>query len=115
MKKFGWDRGSRFRKNINKILQVYTASYLSHRLENLQSSTKSNLLGKIFPQICESRNIITVVRRALFEESLAVTLRATRFYIQEFYAVLTLRLCVLYGSQIKQQHLPYTPLTEWFL
>jgi hypothetical protein len=88
-------RGSRFCKNVSKILPIYTASHLSHRLENLKSSTKSNLLGKIFPQMCDSWNFITVVRRALFEESLAVTLRTTRFYIEEFYVVFTLRLCVL--------------------
>ena len=27
----------------------------------------------------------------------------------------TLHLCVLCGSQNKQQHLPYTDLTNWFL
>jgi hypothetical protein len=35
--------------------------------------------------------------------SLAVTLRTTRFNIKKFYMVLTLRLCVLYGSQNKQK------------
>jgi hypothetical protein len=28
--------------------------------------------------------------------------------------LLTLRLCVVYGSQDKQQLLPYTALTDWF-
>ena len=28
--------------------------------------------------------------------------------------VLTLRLCVLYGSQNKLQRLPYTALADWF-
>jgi hypothetical protein len=28
--------------------------------------------------------------------------------------VLTLRVCVLYGSQNKQQFLPYTALADWF-
>jgi len=28
--------------------------------------------------------------------------------------VLTLRLCVLYGSKNKQRHLPYTALADWF-
>jgi hypothetical protein len=38
--------------------------------------------------------------------SLAVSLRTTRFNIKKFYVVPTLRLCVLYGSQNKQQLLP---------
>jgi len=29
--------------------------------------------------------------------------------------VITPHLCTLYGSQNKQYHLPYTPLTDWFL
>jgi hypothetical protein len=40
--------------------------------------------------------------------SIAVNLR----YPQ---VVFTLHLCVLYGSQNKQQLLPYTGLTDWFL
>ena len=28
--------------------------------------------------------------------------------------LITLHLCVLYGSQNKQQLLPYTALTDWF-
>jgi hypothetical protein len=47
--------------------------------------------------------------------SLAVTLRTTRFNIKKFYVVPTLRLCVLYGSQEKQQLLPYKTLRDWFL
>jgi hypothetical protein len=35
--------------------------------------------------------------------------------IKKFYVVPTLRLCVLYGSQNKQQLLPYKTLTDWFL
>jgi hypothetical protein len=37
------------------------------------------------------------------------------FNIQKFYVVPTLRLCVLYGSQNKQQLLPYKTLRDWFL
>jgi hypothetical protein len=37
-----------------------------------------------------------------------------QFNIQKFYMVLTLRLCVLYGSQNKQRLLPYTALTDRF-
>jgi hypothetical protein len=53
-------------------------------------------------------------------QSLAVTLRTTRFNklfnkFKEFYVVPTLRLCVLYGSQNKQQLLPYNTLRDWFL
>jgi hypothetical protein len=37
------------------------------------------------------------------------------FNIKKFYVVLTLRLCVLYGSQNKQKLLPYKTLRDWFL
>jgi hypothetical protein len=37
------------------------------------------------------------------------------FNIKKFYVVPTLRLCVLYGSQNKQQLLPYKTLRDWFL
>jgi hypothetical protein len=36
------------------------------------------------------------------------------FNINKFYVVPTLRLCVLYGSQNKQQLLPYKTLRDWF-
>jgi hypothetical protein len=48
-------------------------------------------------------------------QSLAVTLRTTRFHIKKFYVVPTLRLCVVYGSQKKQQLLPYKTLRDRFL
>jgi hypothetical protein len=48
-------------------------------------------------------------------QSLVVTLHTTRFNIKKFYVVLTSRLCVLYGSQNKQQLLPYKRLRDWFL
>jgi hypothetical protein len=47
--------------------------------------------------------------------SLAVTLHTKRFNIKKFYVVPTLRLCVLYGSQNKQQLFPYKTLRDWFL
>jgi hypothetical protein len=47
-------------------------------------------------------------------QSLAVTLHQTRLNIEKFYVVPTLRLCVLYGSQNKQQLLPYKTLRDWF-
>jgi hypothetical protein len=48
-------------------------------------------------------------------KNLAVNLLTTRFNIQRFYVVPTLRLCVLYGSQNKQQLLSCKTLREWFL
>jgi hypothetical protein len=39
----------------------------------------------------------------------------TRFNIKKFCVVPTLRLCVLYGSQNKQQLLPDKTLRDWFL
>ncbi|GFG30201.1 hypothetical protein Cfor_10179, partial [Coptotermes formosanus] len=44
-----------------------------------------------------------------------MTLRMTRFNIKKFYVVPTLRLCVLYRSQNKQQLLLYKTLRDWFL
>jgi hypothetical protein len=35
--------------------------------------------------------------------------------VQKFHMLLALRLCVLYGSQNKQQLLPYKTLRDWFL
>jgi uncharacterized protein YcgL (UPF0745 family) len=35
--------------------------------------------------------------------------------IQKLYVVVTLYLCVVYGSQNKQQLFPYTALTDQFL
>jgi hypothetical protein len=48
-------------------------------------------------------------------KSQAVTLHTIGFNIKKFYVVPTLRLCVLYGSQNKQQLLPYKTLRDWFL
>jgi hypothetical protein len=50
-------------------------------------------------------------------QSLPVTLRTTRFNIQIICMLITLDLCILCGSQNKQQVLSYTctPLTDWFL
>jgi hypothetical protein len=45
-------------------------------------------------------------------ESLAGTLRGIWFNIQKFYVVPTLRLCVLYGYQNKQQSLPCISITD---
>jgi hypothetical protein len=42
----------------------------------------------------------------------AVTLHTTKFNIQKYYVVLTLLLCISYGSQNKPRLLRYTTLTE---
>jgi hypothetical protein len=42
-------------------------------------------------------------------------LRTTQFNFHKFHMVPTLLLCVLYGSQNKQQLLPYKTLRDWFL
>jgi hypothetical protein len=44
--------------------------------------------------------------------SLAVTLRVTTFNVQKFYMVLSLRLCVLYGSQNKVAFALYSIKTD---
>jgi len=51
----------------------------------------------------------------LKRRSVAVTLRTTRFKNKKFGMILTLNLCVLYGSQNKQQLLPYTALRLVFV
>jgi len=38
-----------------------------------------------------------------------------QFNIQQFYVLPTMHLCILCGSENKQQLLPYTALTDWFL
>jgi hypothetical protein len=58
---------------------------------------------------------ISYSRACLTFQSLAVTLHTARFNIKKFYVVPTLRLCVLYGSQNKQQLLPHKALRYWFL
>ena len=45
---------------------------------------------------------------------LVITLRTATFNIQQIYMVLTLCLCVLYGSHNKQRLLPHTILANWF-
>jgi hypothetical protein len=42
------------------------------------------------------------------------TLRTTRFNIQQFYILLTLSVCVLYGSQNRQRLFRYALLADWF-
>jgi hypothetical protein len=44
-----------------------------------------------------------------------ITTLTLNFNIEKFDVVITMRLCVLHGSRNKQQHLPYTTLTVWFL
>ena len=56
-----------------------------------------------------------VIILTLTFRSLAVTLCTATFKIKEFFMLITLHLCVLYGSQNKQQLLPFTALTGWFL
>jgi hypothetical protein len=46
-------------------------------------------------------------------QSLAGTLGSAWLKIQKFYIVMTMLLCVLYGSQNKQQLLPYKTLRDW--
>jgi len=43
-----------------------------------------------------------------------ITLLTTRFNVKKFCMLVTLHLCVLYGSQNKQYLLSYTSLTDWF-
>jgi hypothetical protein len=66
------------------------------------------------PQFNSQQEIHNVVSCLNFY-SLAVTLRTTGLNIKKIYVLPTLRLCVLYGSQNKQQLLPYKTLRDWFL
>jgi hypothetical protein len=67
-----------------------------------------------YSKICDIRYWI-IKKSLLTFQSLAVTLHTTRFNIKKFCVVPTLRLCVLYRSQNKQQLLPYKTLRDWFL
>jgi len=53
--------------------------------------------------------------RLLNFKSIPVTIRTTRFTIQEFYTVMSWNLCVLYGSPKKEHILPYKTLKDRFL
>jgi len=46
-------------------------------------------------------------------QSPPVTLRTARFNTQELYMVITLPVCVLYGSENKYQPSPYTSFIDW--
>jgi hypothetical protein len=46
---------------------------------------------------------------------LVYNLCTTKFNTHKFYVLPTLYLCVLCGSQNKQQLFPYTALTDWFV
>jgi hypothetical protein len=70
----------------------------------------SKTLGKNQSELIMCLNVVFM---ALNIYSLAITLRTTRFNILKFYMVLTLRLCVLYGSHNKQRLSPYTTLADW--
>jgi hypothetical protein len=66
-------------------------------------------------QSTRHRRLSTCVTSGILTfQSVSVTLRTTRFKIKKFYVVPTLRLCVLYGSQNKQQLLPYKTLTGFY-
>jgi hypothetical protein len=58
-------------------------------------------------------NLFSVLLNLTFQ-NVAVTLRTNTFNIQQFYMVLTLRLYVLYGSQIKERLFPYTQIRDCF-
>jgi hypothetical protein len=61
-------------------------------------------------------NSVTVIRE--FANQLpfeAYRLRIATYNIEDFYMVIILRLCFLYGSQNKQQPYFYRTSTEWIL
>jgi hypothetical protein len=65
-------------------------------------------------RVCIVLRSLTGLANLTFQ-SLAVTLFTARFSTKKFYVVPTLHLCVLYGSQNKQQLLPYKTVRDWFL
>jgi hypothetical protein len=58
-------------------------------------------------------SLICKLKKGGIEESITTT-PLQHLNIKKFYVVPTLRLCVLYGSQNKQQLLPYKTLRDWF-
>jgi hypothetical protein len=74
-------------------------------------STKHNIPVSLFHQLCVV-SFQDVVRVTLTCENLPVTIRNTRFNILKFCKLITLRLCVLCGSQKKQYLMSYTLLTD---
>jgi hypothetical protein len=65
--------------------------------------------------LCMMSWILHIIQYLFNFQSLAVTLRTSRFSIKKFCVVLTLLLCLLYESLNKQRLLSYTALTDWFL
>ena len=73
-----------------------------------RSGREENLV----PTGIRSRTVQPVVSR---HTDCATRPTTTRFNIQKFYIVITLNLCVLYGSRNKQQIVPYITLQDRFL
>ena len=102
-KKREWKRNKGMSKQINK--------------RNNQGKPPNITSNGVFRNatLCSSVETCTVSIGLLTFLSLPVTIRTTRLNIQKICMLITSHLCVLCGSQKKQQLLPYTPLTDWFL
>jgi hypothetical protein len=97
------------RWSIQFFLLVYNTCYRGELPSPLQLCGRDCWRNRL-TQMC-----LYVSHPVLTFQSLAVTLHTTRFNIKKFYVVPTLRLCVLCGSQNKQQFLPYKTLRDRFL
>jgi hypothetical protein len=76
-------------------------------LERIPVKSLSDVLRGVLAALFTPRAMCKAPDGAFNFLSLAVTLRTTRFSVKKFYAVPTLRLCAFYGSQNKEQLLPY--------
>jgi hypothetical protein len=102
------------------LLSLFLYGYISKCVPHFKQFSVS-----LFCALCSDHFILrlngstdtggTLDCKLLTFQSLAVTSHTIRFNIKKFYVVPTLRLCVLYGSQNKQQLLPYNTLRGWFL
>jgi hypothetical protein len=98
--------------NIKEFLVFHMSIYRSYKVQTTKNNYVNSLNELVFTR--DKQSVYCKVGTLTFQ-SLAVTLRTTRFNIKKFYVVPTLRLFVLYGSQNKQQLLPYKTLRDRFV
>jgi hypothetical protein len=115
-KKFYISAGSGYRP-ADKVVSTARQRTSMSRFKDFQNPTGS----KVPHTHTQSRTVFNLFRYFIHDirliwtfQTLAVTLRTTRFNIQQFDIVLALRLCVLHGSQKKQKRLPCTAPTDLF-
>jgi hypothetical protein len=114
--RFAWANIVRWRPYSGRS-EKRTKCYTPTSPLSLSVSSEGKVTGEVVPahamKVCRG-GAQSYLHSFLTFQSLAVTLRTNRFNIKKLYVVRTLRLCVLYGSQNKQQLLPYKTSRDCF-